>query len=177
MDYLRQPKKENTLDGPSTAGHVNARGKHPLRKGAPLCLVGPERCAVSRGAETGSVTAGLYCQQLIRLADAVREKRPNHSSKRHKVSVRHDNARPRVASTTKRHLAGLSWDKLPHSAYSRTPPLLITICYAASSVREGFMEWVSDFFGSKPARFYYSSIHALPEHWQRVLEHNGNYIR
>ncbi|KFD46688.1 hypothetical protein M513_12456 [Trichuris suis] len=107
MDYLRQPKKENTLDGPSTAGHVNARGKHPLRKGAPLCLVGPERCAVSRGAETGSVTAGLYCQQLIRLADAVREKRPNHSSKRHKVSVRHDNARPRVASTTKRHLAGL----------------------------------------------------------------------
>ncbi|KFD46422.1 hypothetical protein M513_12687, partial [Trichuris suis] len=62
---VRQPKRENTLDGPRTADHVNSRGKHPWRKGAPLCLAGRERCAVLRGAETWSVTAGLYCQQLI----------------------------------------------------------------------------------------------------------------
>ncbi|KFD46786.1 hypothetical protein M513_12314, partial [Trichuris suis] len=62
---VRQPKKEDTLDGPRTTDHVNARGKHPRRKGVPLCLAGRERCAVSGGAETWSVTAGLYCQQLI----------------------------------------------------------------------------------------------------------------
>ncbi|KFD49299.1 hypothetical protein M513_09851 [Trichuris suis] len=37
MHHVRQPKKENTLLGPRTADHANARGKHPWRKGAPLC--------------------------------------------------------------------------------------------------------------------------------------------
>ena len=61
-----------------------------------------------------TLTAAVYSQQLDRLAGAVRTKRPSKT----KVIIQHDNARPHIAKLTKAKIQELSWEFLPHPAYS-----------------------------------------------------------
>ena len=65
-----------------------------------------------------TVTAERYVQQLYRLNQALQEKRPAYASKRRKVILLHDNARPHVAHKFKQTLYDLEWEVLPHPAYS-----------------------------------------------------------
>ena len=49
-------------------------------------------------ARNQTITSELYCQQLQRLAQALQETRPRHSSE---IILQHDNARSHVANFTK----------------------------------------------------------------------------
>ena len=61
-----------------------------------------------------TVTAAVYCDQLHQLNAANRAKRP----RRVDVNLLYDNARPHVASATRRQLEQLGWTTVPHPAYS-----------------------------------------------------------
>uniref|UniRef100_A0A914C173 Transposase n=1 Tax=Acrobeloides nanus TaxID=290746 RepID=A0A914C173_9BILA len=61
-----------------------------------------------------TLTAAVYSQQLDRLAEAARTKRPQKT----KIIIQHDNTRPHVAKLTKTKLQELGWKVLSHPAYS-----------------------------------------------------------
>ena len=61
-----------------------------------------------------TVTAAVYIDQLRRLAAALQEKRKRMGQ----VHLLHDNARPHVASATRRQLEELGWITVPHPPYS-----------------------------------------------------------
>ncbi len=64
-----------------------------------------------------TVNAERYQQQLMKLNDALKEKRPIPANKQRTVILLHDNARPHVAKQVKNTLEALKWEILPHAAY------------------------------------------------------------
>ena len=66
-----------------------------------------------------TVNAGRYQQQLIDLIDrSLLEKRPEYQKRQHKVIFLHDNAPSYTAKPVRDTLEVLSWEVLPHAAYS-----------------------------------------------------------
>jgi histone-lysine N-methyltransferase SETMAR len=61
-----------------------------------------------------TVNANLYSLQLTRLSEAFQKKRPFSCNGKQKVHY----ARPHVAKTTRERIENLSWEVLPHPAYS-----------------------------------------------------------
>jgi len=52
-------------------------------------------------------TVDLYQQQIIRLSQALREKRPEYGTRQHKEILLHGNARPHVTKAVKKTLEAL----------------------------------------------------------------------
>ena len=65
-----------------------------------------------------TVTGDRYRQQLIKLNQALKRKRPECGNRTHKVIFLHDNARPHVIKPVKTYLANIKFDVLPHAPYS-----------------------------------------------------------
>ena len=55
--------------------------------------------------------------QLIRLNQALKEKRPEWDNRHNKLILLHDNARPHIAKPVKKYLE-VKWEILPHPLYS-----------------------------------------------------------
>jgi len=64
--------------------------------------------------EGETITAEVYCEQLDRVQEPMKERRPQ----RERVVFLHDNATPHTAKKTKRKIMCLHWLVLPHPPYS-----------------------------------------------------------
>ena len=62
----------------------------------------------------------LYCEQLQRLQQAIKRKRPELINRR-SVVFHHDNARPHTSLMTRQKLRELGWEVLMHPSYSSDP--------------------------------------------------------
>jgi histone-lysine N-methyltransferase SETMAR len=65
-----------------------------------------------------SINSEVYCQQLDRVNECLKEKRP-HLINRKGVVFHQDNARPHVSKTTQQKLKELNWEISDHPPYSR----------------------------------------------------------
>ena len=65
-----------------------------------------------------TITGERYRTQLMRLSQALCEKRPKSEQRHEKVILQHDNAQPHVAKAVKTYLETLKWEVLPHPPYS-----------------------------------------------------------
>ena len=66
----------------------------------------------------GETITGDRYQQLIKLNQALKRKRPEWGDRTLKVIVPHDNARPHDAKPVKTYLENIKRDLLPHAPYS-----------------------------------------------------------
>ena len=132
-----------------------------------------------------TINADRYSQQLIRFNQAIEEKRPFGGKGRRKVILLHDNARPHVAISTRKTIEDLSWEVLPHPAYS---PDLAPSDYHLFRSTEHFLRDKSFeneqhikkeldlFFESQLVAFYQRGIRMLPDRWEKVIINKGNYF-
>ena len=132
-----------------------------------------------------TITGELYRQQLIRLKQAIDEKRPEWATRHEKLIFHHDNARPHVAVPVKNYLENAGWEILPHPPYSPdiAPSdyhLFRSMQNHLSGIRftnfEGIKKWLDDFLGAKDEKFFWDGIHKLPERWEKVAASDGQYF-
>ncbi|EYC11313.1 hypothetical protein Y032_0051g2135 [Ancylostoma ceylanicum] len=114
-----------------------------------------------------TVTGTVYADQLKKLADAVRERRPRRAS----VHLLHDDARPHVAKETRDKLDELGWDTVPHPHFS---PDIAPSDYHLSHPLDAFLakkkftkigdvgRTVNIFFDSQSPQFWEQGIAGLP---------------
>ena len=131
-----------------------------------------------------TITADKYCEQLTRLNAAIREKRPVLANRKG-VIFHHDNARPHVAQQTLRKLKELKWEILQHPPYS--PDISPSDFHLFRSLQnslngknlnsmEAVENYLMNFFQEKPSSFYKNGIDKLVEHWETIVEKDGDYI-
>jgi len=90
------------------------------------------------------VNTKRYQQQLIDLNRSLLKKRPEYQKRQHKVVFLHDNA-SHTAKPVRDTLEALSWEVLPHAAYSPdlTPfdyHLFVSMSHALAEQRFGSYE-------------------------------------
>ena len=128
-----------------------------------------------------TVTGSVYANQLQKLADAVRERRPRRAF----VHLLHDNAKPHVAKETREKLEELGWDTVPHPPYSPDiapsdyhlfRPLKAFLAKKKFTKLEDVGRAVSDFFDSQSPQFWEKGIADLPIRWDIVVANDGDYI-
>ena len=131
-----------------------------------------------------TVTADIYCQQLERLHEALKAKRPALVNRR-KIMFHQDNARPHTAKMTQMKIKGLGWEIVPHPPYS--PDIAPSDFHLFRSLQHflGGKRFhdiaaveiaLSEFFDSKKPSFYEEGIKKLAQRWSDVVNNDGEYI-
>lgn len=131
-----------------------------------------------------TIISDVYCQQLDKLNDSLKQKRPELVNRRG-VVFHQDNAKPHTSLKTRQKLQELGWDLLPHPPYS--PDLAPSDYYLFRSLQnslagksftsdDGVKTYLELFFGEKDQKFYEKGIMILPERWQQVVDSNGQYV-
>ena len=112
------------------------RGKNPAQAHRKLCGVYGDECLSERQCQNWfarfrsgnldvkdeprpgqTINSTLYSQQLMRLKQAIKKKRPELINR--KCDVFHqDNARPQISLVTRQKLRDLGWEALMHPPYS-----------------------------------------------------------
>ena len=132
-----------------------------------------------------TVNTKRYQQQLIDLNRSLLKKRPEYQKRQHKVIFLHDNAPSHMAKPVRDTLGALSWEVLPHAAYSPdlAPSdyhLFASMGHALAEQRFGSYEdvkkWLDEWFAAKGEDFYWRGIHKLPERWEKYVTNNGAYF-
>ncbi|UYV78412.1 SETMAR [Cordylochernes scorpioides] len=114
-----------------------------------------------------TITGECYQQQLMRLSQALKIKRPLYAKRHDKVIYQHDNAQPHVAKVVKETLKPLQWDVLPHPPYS--PDIAPSDYHMFRSMTHGLAEqhftsyeeaknWVDVWIASKDEEFFQHGI-------------------
>jgi histone-lysine N-methyltransferase SETMAR len=131
-----------------------------------------------------TITADIYCDQLDRLNEALKAKRPALMNRKG-VILQQDNARPHSAQITQKKIRQLDWEVLPHPAYS--PDVAPSDYHLFRSLEhklrnktfrnpDDVNSHLEGFFGSKDGNFYKEGIMKLQDRWKKVVESDGNYI-
>lgn len=131
-----------------------------------------------------TVTAAVYCEQLERMNEKLKVKRPDLVNRKG-VILLHDNARPHKAVVTREKIAHLNFEVLNHPPYS--PDLAPSDFYLFRSLEHTLRgkkfnnvkeveNFLNSYFSSKTSNFFKRGIEKLPERWQTVLNNNGDYI-
>lgn len=130
---------------------------------------------------TGSmVDSERFCTQLERVAEILRSRRRGGG----KILLLMDNARPHTSKRTQSKLRELEIELVPHPPYS--PDLAPSDFHIFRSLQSSFAGKkftnredvelaVNNFLKSKPPEFFANGIRSLPQRWQYVKEHNGEY--
>jgi histone-lysine N-methyltransferase SETMAR len=184
--YFENPKRRKTICDPGQPSKAipkrNIHGKKAL-----LSIWWDQKGVIHHELlkQGETVTGHLYQDQIIRLSQALREKRPEYEKRQHKVILLHDNARPHVDKRVQERLELLRWEVLPHAPYSPdcAPSdfhLFRSMAHSLADIRfqsfEEVEKWVTDWIATKDADFFYLGIHQLPEKWQKVTSNDGNYF-
>ena len=131
-----------------------------------------------------TINSTLYCQQLMRLNQAIQEKRPELINKKG-VVFHHNNARPHISLVTRQKLRELGWEVLMHppnspdlapSNYHLFRSLKNSLNGVKLASKEACEDHLDQFFAKKSQKFYSDGIMILPEKWQKVIDQNGTYI-
>ena len=131
-----------------------------------------------------TVNSTLYCQQPMRLKQAIKKKRPELINKKG-VVFHHDNARPHISLVTRQKLRELGSEVLMHppyipdhapSDYHLFRPLKNFLNGVKLSLKEACENHLVQFSVQKSQKFYSDGIMILPEKWQKVIDQNGTYI-
>lgn len=131
-----------------------------------------------------TINAQVYCQQLERLNQALKKKRPALVNRKG-VMFHQDNARPHTAKITSQKIEELGWEKIPHPPYS--PDLAPSDYHLFRSLQnhlgditfasqEEVETDISEFFALKPKEFYIDGIKKLVNRWKEVIDNQGKYI-
>lgn len=131
-----------------------------------------------------TVTAAVYCEQLERMNEKLKTKRPLLVEKK-EILLLHDNARPHKATMSRQKISELNYEVLKHPPYS--PDLAPSDFYLFRSLEHSLRDkkfknvnevenFLNSHFSSKPSSFYKKGIEKLPERWQTVINSNGEYI-
>ena len=123
-----------------------------------------------------TINSTLYYQQLMRLKQTIKKKRPELINKKG-VVFHHDNARPYISLVTRQKLRELGWEVLMHPPYS--PDLALSDYHLFRSLKNSFngVKLASNeayenhsvqFSAQKSQKFYSDRIMTLPEKWQKV---------
>lgn len=129
-----------------------------------------------------TITSERYAQQLLKLNQALKEKRPRRSGK---VILQHDQARAHIGSPVENAIKELGWELLAHPPYS--PDIAPSDYHLFRSMQhalagqhftdlEDIKKWVDDWIASKSEMFFYTGIHMLPEKWKKVVVSKGKYF-
>jgi histone-lysine N-methyltransferase SETMAR len=94
-----------------------SKKKSALQKINDLCLVGYGRDLYDLLRLKKTMNSEVYCQQLDRVNECIKEKRP-HLVNRKGVVFHQDNARPHVSKMTQQKIKELNWEILDHPSYS-----------------------------------------------------------
>jgi histone-lysine N-methyltransferase SETMAR len=82
-----------------------------------MCMVGYGRDLYELLRPNKTINSEVYCQQLDRVNECLKEKRP-HLVKRKGVVFHQDNARPHVSKMTQQKIKELNWEISDHPPYS-----------------------------------------------------------
>ena len=132
-----------------------------------------------------AINAELYCQQLDRVYDKLKEKYPALVNRK-RALFQHDNAKPHTAKKTKEKFEELDGvEVLPHPTYS---PDAAPSDYGLFRFMEHFLrgrrfesfaeveEACQEFFDLKPKEWYFDQIRKLADRWQKIIENDGLYF-
>ena len=135
-----------------------------------------------------TATAELYQQQLIRVNDALEEKRPFIGSGRRKVILLQDNARPYTAKNIVEIISDLHrlGNSLLCGVFFRLSSFGLFILSPTArrhhltdsqfkSVEE-VEKSLDEFINSKPPPFFRSGIRQLPERWKPCINGEEDYF-
>ena len=114
-----------------------------------------------------TVNTKRYQQQLIDLNRSLLKKRPEYQKRQHKIIFLHDNTPSHTAKSVRDTLEALSWQVLPHAAYS--PDLAPSDYHLFASMDHALVEqrfgsyedvkkWRDEWFAAKGEDFYWRGI-------------------
>lgn len=184
--YFENPKRRKTICDPGQPAKAtpkrNIHGKKAL-----LSIWWDQKGVIHHELlkQGETITGELYQDQITRLSQILREKRPEYEKRQHKVILLHDNARPHVSKRVQDTLQSLRWEVLPHAAYSPDSApsdyhLFRSMAHSLSEKRfQSYQEvekWITDWIVTKDADFFYKGIHQLPEKWEKIIVNNGDYF-
>ena len=129
-----------------------------------------------------TINLDVYCQQLVKLEETIKQKRPELTNRKG-IVFHHDDARPRVSLATRTKLLELGWEVMSHPPYS--PDLAPSDYHFFRSLQnflngknlsnnDDLKSHLIEFFAAKDQEFYQRWIMKLPERWQKVIEQNGH---
>lgn len=132
-----------------------------------------------------AIDAELYCQQLQRVYDKLKEKYPSLVNRKRAI-FQQDNAKPHTAKKTLQKFKELDGvELLPHPAYS---PDAAPSDYGLFRSMEHFLRGrrfesfhdiekaCQQFFLSKEPTWYFNQIRMLADRWQKIVENCGLYF-
>lgn len=134
--------------------------------------------------EGATITANYYCAQLNRVEAKLQD--PAFAALVRKgIIFLQDNAKPHKSKKTLDKIERMGWEALLHPAYS--PDLAPSDYHLFRSMqhslagrrfedRDAVENFVSEYFDSKSSDFYKRGIELLPEKWQKVIDHVGEYF-
>lgn len=184
--HYDNPKRKKSWGKP---GHASTPSAKPNIHGSKLLLCiwwdqqGVIYYELLKPNET--ITGDRYQLQLMRLSQALKEKRPLYEQRHDKVILLHDNARPHVAKPVKTYLETLQWEVLPHPPYS--PDIASSDFHLFRSMAHGLADqrfhsyeeakkFIDSWIASKDMSFFRRGIHILPERWEKVVASDGQYF-
>jgi len=62
------------------------------------------------------INSDVYCQQLVKLEEAIKEKKPELANRKG-IVFHHDNVRPHTPLVTRTKLLELGWEAMSHPPY------------------------------------------------------------
>ena len=104
---------------------------------------------------------------------------------RKRIIFHQDNGRLHVSVTTRQKLSQLGWEFLIHLPYSPDiAPLDLHLLRSLQNSLNGrnfnsledCKRHLEQFFAQKDKKFWEDGIMKLPEKWQKVVEHKGEYV-
>jgi len=116
VDFFLKSQAQKIMGRPRRTIHIDRKTESLWQEDDALCLMGPESVIYYELLKldwSETVNTKRYQQQLIDLNRSLLKKRPEY-----KVIFLHDNAPSHTAKPVRDTLETLSWEILPHAAYS-----------------------------------------------------------
>jgi histone-lysine N-methyltransferase SETMAR len=162
--YFENPKRSKSLVSPGEPSTSSAKPNRYGRK-AMLCVWWDQKGIIYyellKPGET--VNTERYQQQMIKLNQVLRQKRPEYQKRQHKGILLHDNAPAHAVKRTKETIETFGWEMLSHAAYSPdlAPSdyhLFTSMGHALADERftdyKNVEEWLDEWFSSKEENFF-----------------------
>ena len=131
-----------------------------------------------------TINSNKYCSQLDQLKAALDEKRPELVNRKC-IIFHQDSSRLHVSLMTRQKLLQLGWKVLIHPPYSSDiAPSDFHLFWSLQNSLNGknvnsledCKRYLEQFFAHKDKKSWEDGIMKLPEKWQKVVEHNGEYV-